>query len=229
MQKILVIEDDQIIRSLVAKNLEMWGYQVSLVEDFHGVLEEIEKQEPQLILLDIGLPFFNGYYWCQEIRKTSQVPILFLSSHDQPMDIVMAINMGGDDYVTKPFDMTVLLAKIQGLMRRTYDFGGDQSLLWFGQVGLDLKSMQVSYQGRVEDLTKNEFQILRVLFERSQEIVGRDELMRELWNSDLFIDDNTLTVNVGRLRKKLADMGLAGLIATKKGVGYGLVEVTHES
>ncbi len=229
MQKILVIEDDQIIRSLVAKNLEMWGYQVSLVEDFHGVLEEIEKQEPHLILLDIGLPFFNGYYWCQEIRKTSQVPILFLSSHDQPMDIVMAINMGGDDYVTKPFDMTVLLAKIQGLMRRTYDFGGDQSLLWFGQVGLDLKSMQVSYQGRVEDLTKNEFQILRVLFERSQEIVGRDELMRELWNSDLFIDDNTLTVNVGRLRKKLADMGLAGLIATKKGVGYGLVEVTHES
>lgn len=229
MQKILVIEDDQTIRSLVAKNLEMWGYQVSIVEDFHGVLEEIEKQEPHLILLDIGLPFFNGYYWCQEIRKTSQVPILFLSSHDQPMDIVMAINMGGDDYVTKPFDMTVLLAKIQGLMRRTYDFGGDQSLLWFGQVGLDLKSMQVSYNGQVEDLTKNEFQILRVLFERSQEIVGRDELMRELWNSDLFIDDNTLTVNVGRLRKKLADMGLAGLIATKKGVGYGLVEVTHES
>lgn len=229
MQKILVIEDDQTIRSLVAKNLEMWGYQVSIVEDFHGVLEEIEKQEPHLILLDIGLPFFNGYYWCQEIRKTSQVPILFLSSHDQPMDIVMAINMGGDDYVTKPFDMTVLLAKIQGLMRRAYDFGGDQSLLWFGQVGLDLKSMQVSYQGQVEDLTKNEFQILRVLFERSQEIVGRDELMRELWNSDLFIDDNTLTVNVGRLRKKLADMGLTGLIATKKGVGYGLVEVTHES
>ncbi|CYZ26031.1 response regulator [Streptococcus suis] len=187
----------------------------------------MEEFQPHLILLDIGLPFFNGYYWCQEIRKTSRVPIMFLSSHDQPMDIVMAINMGADDYVTKPFEMTVLLAKIQGLLRRTYDFVGEQSLLWFEEISLDLKTMQVSYGQVVEELTRNEFQILRVLFEHGKEVVSREELMRELWNSDIFVDDNTLSVNIARLRKKLAELDLPDVIATKKGVGYGLVW-THE-
>lgn len=191
------------------------------------VLDQIRDFQPHLILLDIGLPFFNGYYWCQEIRKTSRVPIMFLSSHDQPMDIVMAINMGADDYVTKPFEMTVLLAKIQGLLRRTYDFVGEQSLLWFEEISLDLKTMQVSYGQVVEELTRNEFQILRVLFEHGKEVVSREELMRELWNSDIFVDDNTLSVNIARLRKKLAELGLPDLIMTKKGVGYGLVW-THE-
>ncbi|WP_171943452.1 response regulator transcription factor [Streptococcus suis] len=227
MQKILVIEDDKTISQLVAKNLINWGYQVQEVQDFQMVLEQMEEFQPHLILLDIGLPFFNGYYWCQEIRKTSRVPIMFLSSHDQPMDIVMAINMGADDYVTKPFEMTVLLAKIQGLLRRTYDFVGEQSLLWFEEVSLDLKTMQVSYGQVVEELTRNEFQILRVLFEHGKEVVSREELMRELWNSDIFVDDNTLSVNIARLRKKLAELGLPDLIATKKGVGYGLVW-THE-
>ncbi|MGQ7369121.1 response regulator transcription factor [Streptococcus suis] len=227
MQKILVIEDDKTISQLVAKNLINWGYQVQEVKDFQMVLEQMEEFQPQLILLDIGLPFFNGYYWCQEIRKTSRVPIMFLSSHDQPMDIVMAINMGADDYVTKPFEMTVLLAKIQGLLRRTYDFVGEQSLLWFEEVSLDLKTMQVSYKQDVEELTRNEFQILRVLFEHGKEVVSREELMRELWNSDIFVDDNTLSVNIARLRKKLAELGLPNLIMTKKGVGYGLVW-THE-
>ncbi|HFI0771407.1 TPA: response regulator transcription factor [Streptococcus suis] len=227
MQKILVIEDDKTISQLVAKNLINWGYQVQEVQDFQMVLEQMEEFQPHLILLDIGLPFFNGYYWCQEIRKTSRVPIMFLSSHDQPMDIVMAINMGADDYVTKPFEMTVLLAKIQGLLRRTYDFVGEQSLLWFEEVSLDLKSMQVSYGQDVEELTRNEFQILRVLFEHGKEVVSREELMRELWNSDIFVDDNTLSVNIARLRKKLAELGLPDVIATKKGVGYGLVW-THE-
>ncbi|MFM0683243.1 response regulator transcription factor [Streptococcus suis] len=227
MQKILLIEDDKTISQLVAKNLINWGYQVQEVKDFQMVLEQMEEFQPHLILLDIGLPFFNGYYWCQEIRKTSRAPIMFLSSHDQPMDIVMAINMGADDYVTKPFEMTVLLAKIQGLLRRTYDFVGEQSLLWFEEISLDLKTMQVSYGQVVEELTRNEFQILRVLFEHGKEVVSREELMRELWNSDIFVDDNTLSVNIARLRKKLAELGLPDVIATKKGVGYGLVW-THE-
>ncbi|HEL2195167.1 TPA: response regulator transcription factor [Streptococcus suis] len=227
MQKILLIEDDKTISQLVAKNLINWGYQVQEVRDFQMVLEQMEEFQPHLILLDIGLPFFNGYYWCQEIRKTSRVPIMFLSSHDQPMDIVMAINMGADDYVTKPFEMTVLLAKIQGLLRRTYDFVGEQSLLWFEEISLDLKTMQVSYGQVVEELTRNEFQILRVLFEHGKEVVSREELMRELWNSDIFVDDNTLSVNIARLRKKLAELDLPDVIATKKGVGYGLVW-THE-
>ncbi|HHW3838246.1 TPA: response regulator transcription factor [Streptococcus suis] len=227
MQKILLIEDDKTISQLVAKNLINWGYQVQEVKDFQMVLEQMEEFQSHLILLDIGLPFFNGYYWCQEIRKTSRVPIMFLSSHDQPMDIVMAINMGADDYVTKPFEMTVLLAKIQGLLRRTYDFVGEQSLLWFEEISLDLKTMQVSYGQVVEELTRNEFQILRVLFEHGKEVVSREELMRELWNSDIFVDDNTLSVNIARLRKKLAELDLPDVIATKKGVGYGLVW-THE-
>ncbi|MGQ7337978.1 response regulator transcription factor [Streptococcus suis] len=227
MQRILLVEDDRIISQLVAKNLTNWGYQVQEVQDFQTVLDQISDFQPHLILLDIGLPFFNGYYWCQEIRKTSRVPIMFLSSHDQPMDIVMAINMGADDYVTKPFEMTVLLAKIQGLLRRTYDFVGEQSVLWFEEASLDLKTMQVSYGQAVEELTRNEFQILRVLFEHGKEVVSREELMRELWNSDIFVDDNTLSVNIARLRKKLAELGLPDLIATKKGVGYGLVW-THE-
>ncbi|WP_105125409.1 response regulator transcription factor [Streptococcus suis] len=227
MQRILLVEDDRIISQLVAKNLTNWGYQVQEVQDFQTVLEQISDFQPHLILLDIGLPFFNGYYWCQEIRKTSRVPIMFLSSHDQPMDIVMAINMGADDYVTKPFEMTVLLAKIQGLLRRTYDFVGEQSVLWFEEISLDLKTMQVSYKQDVEELTRNEFQILRVLFEHGKEVVSREELMRELWNSDIFVDDNTLSVNIARLRKKLAELGLPDVIATKKGVGYGLVW-THE-
>ncbi|HFI0861885.1 TPA: response regulator transcription factor [Streptococcus suis] len=227
MQKIFLVEDDKTISQLVAKNLTNWGYQVQEVKDFQTILKQIDDFQPHLIILDISLPFFNGYYWCQEIRKTSRVPIMFLSSHDQPMDIVMAINMGADDFVTKPFEMTVLLAKIQGLLRRTYDFVAEQSLLWFEQVALDLKTMQVSYTEAVEELTRNEFQILRVLFEHGKEVVSREALMRELWNSDIFVDDNTLSVNIARLRKKLTELGLPDLIATKKGVGYGLVWI-HE-
>lgn len=173
MQKIFLVEDDKTISQLVAKNLTNWGYQVQEVKDFQTILKQIDDFQPHLIILDISLPFFNGYYWCQEIRRTSRVPIMFLSSHDQPMDIVMAINMGADDFVTKPFEMTVLLAKIQGLLRRTYDFVGEQSLLWFEEVALDLKTMQVSYTEAVEELTRNEFQILRVLFEHGKEVVSR--------------------------------------------------------
>ena len=222
MHKILLVEDDEVIRQQVKKMLEQWGYEVVLVEDFMEVLSIFVKVEPHLVLMDIGLPLFNGYHWCQEVRKVSKVPIMFLSSRDQAMDIVMAINMGGDDFVTKPFDQNVLLAKIQGLLRRSYEFGKDQSLLEYMGVILNLKAMDLVYQGEVVSLTKNEFQILQVLFERSGNIVSREDLMKELWNSDFFIDDNTLSVNVARLRKKLEAVGLNDFIETKKGVGYGL-------
>ncbi|AXT15689.1 response regulator transcription factor [Streptococcus thermophilus] len=222
MHKILLVEDDEVIRQQVKKILEQWEYEVVLVEDFMEVLSLFVKEEPHLVLMDIGLPLFNGYRWCQEIRKVSKVPIMFLSSRDQAMDIVMAINMGGDDFVTKPFDQNVLLAKIQGLLRRSYEFGKDQSLLEYMGVILNLKAMDLVYQGEVVSLTKNEFQILQVLFERSGNIVSREDLMKELWNSDFFIDDNTLSVNVARLRKKLEAVGLKDFIETKKGVGYGL-------
>lgn len=222
MHKILLVEDDEVIRQQVKKILEQWEYEVVLVEDFMEVLSIFVKVEPHLVLMDIGLPLFNGYHWCQEIRKVSKVPIMFLSSRDQAMDIVMAINMGGDDFVTKPFDQNVLLAKIQGLLRRSYEFGKDQSLLEYMGVILNLKAMDLVYQGEVVSLTKNEFQILQVLFERSGNIVSREDLMKELWNSDFFIDDNTLSVNVARLRKKLEVVGLKDFIETKKGVGYGL-------
>ena len=222
MHKILLVEDDEVIRQQVKKILEQWEYEVVLVEDFMEVLSLFVKEEPHLVLMDIGLPLFNGYLWCQEIRKVSKVPIMFLSSRDQAMDIVMAINMGGDDFVTKPFDQNVLLAKIQGLLRRSYEFGKDQSLLEYMGVILNLKAMDLVYQGEVVSLTKNEFQILQVLFERSGNIVSREDLMKELWNSDFFIDDNTLSVNVARLRKKLEAVGLKDFIETKKGVGYGL-------
>lgn len=222
MHKILLVEDDEVIRQQVKKMLEQWGYEVVLVEDFMEVLSIFVKEEPHLVLMDIGLPLFNGYHWCQEIRKVSKVPIMFLSSRDQAMDIVMAINMGGDDFVTKPFDQNVLLAKIQGLLRRSYEFGKDQSLLEYMGVILNLKAMDLVYQGEVVSLTKNEFQILQVLFERAGNIVSREDLMKELWNSDFFIDDNTLSVNVARLRKKLEAVGLKDFIETKKGVGYGL-------
>lgn len=222
MHKILLVEDDEVIRQQIKKILEQWEYEVVLVEDFMEALSLFVKEEPHLVLMDIGLPLFNGYRWCQEIRKVSKVPIMFLSSRDQAMDIVMAINMGGDDFVTKPFDQNVLLAKIQGLLRRSYEFGKDQSLLEYMGVILNLKAMDLVYQGEVVSLTKNEFQILQVLFERSGNIVSREDLMKELWNSDFFIDDNTLSVNVARLRKKLEAVGLKDFIETKKGVGYGL-------
>ena len=157
MHKILLVEDDQVIRQQVGKMLSEWGFEVVLVEDFMEVLSLFVQSEPHLVLMDIGLPLFNGYHWCQEIRKISKVPIMFLSSRDQAMDIVMAINMGADDFVTKPFDQQVLLAKVQGLLRRSYEFGRDESLLEYAGVILNTKSMDVHYQGQVLNLTKNDF------------------------------------------------------------------------
>ena len=227
MHTVMIVEDEPIIRDAVAQELSKWNYQVECVTDFNQVMDDFVKVNPQLVILDITLPFFNGYYWCQEIRKISNVPILFLSSHQQPMDIVMSINMGADDYITKPFEMPILVAKIQGLFRRAYEFVGTQDWIEYKGATLHLKSTQFTYKQQVIDLTKNEFQILRVLFERVGSFVSRDELMKELWNSDFFIDDNTLTVNVARLRKKLEECGLVNFITTKKGIGYGLVDTNE--
>ena len=175
--------------------------------------------------MDITLPFYNGYYWCQEIRKVSQVPIMFLSSRDQAMDIVMSINMGADDYMTKPFEPSVLVAKIQGMMRRSYEFVQQKDWMEYKGIALQLGSGKVSYEGNVIELSKNEFIILRVLFEKQGDIAPREDLMNALWNSDVFVDDNTLSVTVARLRKRLGEIRLEKLITTKKGVGYGLAEV----
>lgn len=225
MSLIMIVEDDTVIQHALATSLQKWGHTVHVVQQFDTILDEFQKYAPHLVILDITLPLFNGYHWCQEIRKLSNVPILFLSSHSQPMDLVMAINLGADDYITKPFDMSILIAKIQSLLRRSYEFTHDTSRLEHQGVILDLKAMHAVYQDVVIDLTRNEFQILRVLFENVGNYVSRDVLMTELWNSDVFIDDNTLTVNVTRIRKKLESHAIFDFILTKKGIGYGLVTV----
>lgn len=224
MQTIMIVEDEKVIRDAVVSELEKWNYEVVAVEDFSQVYTQFLSVNPQLVILDITLPFFNGYYWCQEIRKVSQVPIMFLSSHDQPMDIVMSINMGADDYMTKPFEPSVLVAKIRGMMRRSYEFVQQKDWIEYKGATLQLASTKVSFNGEEIDLSKNELIVLRVLFEKQGDIATREELMNQLWNSDLFVDDNTLSVTVARLRKKLAEIGLANLITTKKGIGYGMAE-----
>ena len=223
MYKIMIIEDDLTLAGLIKSSLSKWGYEVFCVEDFFNVMDDFTAINPHLLMIDINLPYFNGYHWCAMIRKVSKIPIIFISSALESMNIIMAINMGADDYVTKPFDNNVFLAKVQGLLRRSYEFGNDQSLLEHQGVILNLKSTDLVFDGKVVTLTKNEFQILRVLFEHSDGIVARDDLMKELWNSDFFIDDNTLSVNVARLRKKLEEHGLKNFIETKKGIGYGLI------
>mgnify|MGYP000289540487 CR=1 FL=1 len=220
MQKIMIVEDDEVIARAVQQSLVSWGMDAFCVQDFSGVLAEFAVKNPQLVLMDIHLPFFNGFHWCQEIRKVSQVPIMFLSSLDDNMNIVMAMNMGGDEFIEKPFDLNVVTAKVQALLRRTYAFQGSSNLLEHDGIMLNLGDATVLYQDQKVELTKNEFRILQILFERAGKIVSRDEIIERLWDSDEFIDDNTLTVNVARLRKKLESIGRKDMIRTKKGIGY---------
>lgn len=222
MQKIMIVEDDDIIASAIKKHLETWHYEVVIVNDFEHVLEFYLKNQPELILLDISLPFYDGYHWCQQIRKVSSVPIIFISSASENMNIVMAMTMGGDDFITKPFDFHVLTAKIQALLRRTYSFSKSIQILTYKELRLNVLDATISYQDITVDLTKNELKILQTLFEKAEHFVSRDELMMNLWQSDAFIDDNTLSVNMNRLRKKLDIFGIAHLIQTKKGLGYQL-------
>ena len=227
MYKILIVEDDFTIAEALKKHLSQWGFEVECMTAFQNVITIFSQMEPHLVLMDITLPFFNGYHWCTEIRQRSKTPIIFLSSAGDNMNIVMAINMGGDDFIAKPFDLTVLVAKVQALLRRTYAFQGQVSVLEHRGVILNLGDASLSYQNERIDLTKNEFKILQVLLENKGRAVSRDTLMKRLWEDDSFVDDNTLTVNVTRLRKKLEEAGLLNFILTKKGIGY-LVEDGNE-
>lgn len=218
--RILVVEDDLTIAGTVAGQLSSWGYQVKCVKDFQNVLQEFAGFDPQLVLMDLSLPFFNGFHWCDEIRKLSQVPIIFLSSAADNMNMVMAMSRGADDFIPKPFDMDVLVAKVQAMMRRAYSFGNSGNMLEHKGVILNLANTTLNWAGETIELTKNDFRILQILFENAGKIVSREAIMTKLWENDSFIDDNTLTVNITRLRKKLESAGLNDFIVTKKGLGY---------
>ena len=221
--RILIVEDDEAIAGAVSRIIESWGLTPRCVRDFRDVLREFTDFDPHLVLMDITLPFFNGYHWCSEIRKLSKVPVMFLSSASDNMNIVMAMNMGGDDFIAKPFDLSVLTAKVQAMLRRTYEFAGQSSLLERGGAILAANDSSLSFAGTRLELSKNEYRILWTLLKEKGKIVSREKLMEALWQTDSFVDENTLSVNMARLRKKLDGAGLAGFIATRVGAGY-LVE-----
>ena len=220
MYKIMIIEDDITIAKVVAEHLKKWDYEVYYVTDFKNILQQFIDFNPQLVLLDIVLPFFNGFHWCSEIRKISKVPVMFISSAQDNMNIVMAMNMGGDDFIVKPFDLNVLTAKVGAMLRRTYSFQGQVNVIEHRGVVLNLSDTTLTYKNNKIELTKNDYKILQILMENVGKVVSREDIMQRLWESDNFIDDNTLTVNITRLRMKLAEYGLKDFIITKKGLGY---------
>ena len=220
MYKLLIVEDDAGIAAAIKAQAEAWAMSCRVIEDFRGVMREFAEFQPHLVLMDISLPFFNGYHWCAEIRRVSKTPIIFISSASDNMNIVMAMNMGGDDFIAKPFDMAVLMAKVQALLRRSYDFAASAPLIEHKGAILNLGDGTLTYQGAVIPLSTNEYRILLSLMENKGRVVSREKLMERLWETDSFIDENTLTVNVGRLRRKLEAAGLKDFIATKIGVGY---------
>lgn len=220
MYKILIVEDDMTIAKTMSLHLEHWGYHCICIDDFRNITKQFAAENPHLVLMDISLPYFDGYHWCREIRRLSQVPIIFISSASDNMSIIMAVNMGGDDFIAKPFDLTILSAKVQALMRRTYDFHSSGDFLELKGVVLNLADTTVSYNENKLELSRNEFRIMQSLFENKNNVVSREKLMKHLWETDCFVDENTLTVNITRLRKKLAGIGIEDLIVTKKGLGY---------
>ena len=224
MYKVLLVEDDENISRHIKTYLENWGYGVETLRDFKDVLPQFTQYSPHIVLLDIGLPFYDGYYWCKQIRNISNVPVIFISSASDNMNIVMAVNMGGDDFIAKPFDLNVLLAKVQAVLRRTYDMAGGISVLEHDGVTLNLNDLTLSYNDKLAELTKNEFRILETLLLNKGKVVSRDTLMTKLWQDDNYVEENTLTVNVNRLRKKLEELGLSGFIKTKVGCGY-IIEI----
>ena len=214
------MEDDGVIARAMANHLSSWGCEVLCATDFGAVTAEFAAFDPQLVLMDITLPFYNGFYWCGEIRKISKVPIIFISSASDNLNIVMAVNMGGDDFIAKPFDLEVLTAKVRAMLRRSYDFASQTALIEHGGVILNMSDNTVSANGCKIELTKNEYRILEVLLENGGQTVARNTLMQRLWETDSFVDENTLSVNVTRLRRKLESAGLTDFIQTKKGLGY---------
>jgi len=224
MYKIFIVEDDRGIAEGIGAQAENWGYTVHTVSDFRNVMGEFRTFAPHIVLMDISLPFYNGYHWCGEIRKESKVPVIFLSSAADSMNIVMAMNMGGDDFISKPFDGNVLIAKMQALLRRTYDFAAADSFIVHKGAQLNTDDNTLSFNGEKISLSKNEYRILLCLMENKGKTVSRERLMEALWETDQFVDENTLTVNINRLRKKLDGAGLDGFITTRFGVGYILEE-----
>ena len=220
MYKVLVVEDDLVISRTLTAHLVKWGYEVVDVTDFKEVLSIFIQFQPHLVLMDISLPFFNGYYWCTQIRNISKVPLIFLSSMSDNMNIVMAINMGGDDFIAKPYDLNVVTAKVQAMLRRTYSFGEQTNIIEHNGGILNLNENTFVFENAKVELTKNEFKILQHLMENVGKVVSRDSIIEKLWENESFIDDNTLTVNITRLRKRLEEVGISDYISTKKGIGY---------
>lgn len=227
MYKILIIEDDLAMAQAIQREMKAWGNEAEYLEDFQNVLAEFAEYDPHLVLMDITLPFYNGYHWCSEIRKVSSVPVIFISSAADNMNIIMAMNMGGDDFIAKPFDLSVLTAKVQAVLRRTYDLSGRVPMLEHRGAILNLYDTTLSYEGEKISLTKNEFRILQTLMENKGRLVSRDTLMTKLWETDDYIEENTLTVNIARLRRKLEHAGLKDFITTKVGEGYLIKNEDH--
>ncbi|MCA0987540.1 response regulator transcription factor [Guptibacillus algicola] len=225
MFKLFLIEDDQSLFQEVKDRLTQWSYDVYGVRDFSDVFKEFVELKPELVIIDIQLPKFDGFHWCRLIREHSNVPIIFLSSRDHPTDMVMSMNLGADDFIQKPFHFDVLVAKIKAILRRVYNYNNDDTDMktWLGAT-VDYGRNQLSSDKGMVELTKNEIYILKILIERKNKIVSRDELITMLWEDERFVSDNTLTVNVNRLRKKLAEIGLGNSILTKVGQGYMAVE-----
>ena len=220
MYRILVVEDDPGIAQAVCAHLRQWELEARCVQNFRAVMDEFTAFDPQLVLLDISLPFFNGYHWCSEIRRVSSVPVIFISSAADNMNMIMAMNMGADDFIAKPFDGSVLIAKIQALLRRTYDFAPSVPVLEHKGAMLNTGDGSFLFKNKKIPLSKNEYRILLTLMKNKGKVVSRERLMEQLWETDSFVDENTLSVNVNRLRKRLEAAGLEGFITTKFGVGY---------
>ena len=220
MYRMLIVEDDRGIGEAITRQAAVWGLEARCVADFQNVMGEFGAFDPQLVLMDITLPFFNGYHWCSRIRQVSKVPIIFISSAADNMNIIMAVNMGADDFIAKPFDMSVLMAKSSAMLRRTYDFTGTSPMLEHRGAVLNTGDNTLTFEGKEIPLSKNEYRILLTLLENKGSVVSRERLMERLWQTDSFVDENTLTVNVGRLRKKLDGAGLPGFVETRFGVGY---------
>lgn len=220
MYKLMIVEDDLGIAEEIRKKAQMWSMDTWITQDFQNVMAEFSTQQPHLVLLDISLPFYSGYHWCNEIRKISKVPIIFISAAADNMNMVMAMNAGADDFIPKPFDLNVLIAKIQALLRRSYDFAMGTPAIQHRGAFLNTEEQSLAYDSQKLELSKNEYRILLCLMENKGKVVSREKLMERLWATELFVDENTLTVNINRLRKKLSAMGLNDFITTKFGVGY---------
>ena len=216
----MIVENDEIISNSIAGYLNKWQYTTHEVSNFQNVITEFVEEKPDIVLMDINLPYFDGYYFCEEIRKISKVPIIFISSASDDMNIVMAMNIGADDFIEKPFKLVVLKAKIEALLRRVYNFNSSNSLIVYKEVIFDINKDEIKYKDNIATLTKNESKILTILLENREKIVSREEIITALWQSDNFIDENTLSVNINRLRAKLKSIGIDEFITTKKGKGY---------